>query len=81
LTLAKKFRDILSVKIFGEGSTTNEGELAAFVAYAAAFPPSFLALVDTYDTLQSGVVNFLSVVRRKLPPRLLSTTHLLSQSM
>jgi len=41
--------------------TTNEGELAAFISYAVAFPESFLALVDTYDTLNSGVPNFLSV--------------------
>ena len=37
----------------------NEGELAAFIAYAAAFPESFLCLVDTYDALSSGVPNFL----------------------
>lgn len=37
---------------------TNESELAAFCAYAVAFPTSFLALVDTYDTLYSGVPNF-----------------------
>lgn len=42
-------------------TSTNEGELASFVAYAQAFPRSFLALVDTYDTLQSGVPNFLIV--------------------
>ncbi|MBN1410639.1 MAG: nicotinate phosphoribosyltransferase [Spirochaetales bacterium] len=40
---------------------TNEGELAAFIAYASAFPEGFLALVDTYDTLNSGVPNFLCV--------------------
>lgn len=40
---------------------TNEGELAAFVAYAIAYPDGFLALVDTYDTLESGVPNFLAV--------------------
>lgn len=39
---------------------TNEGELTAFIAYCQAFPSSFLALVDTYDTLLSGVPNFLS---------------------
>lgn len=40
---------------------TNEGELAAFISYAIAFPRGFLALVDTYNTLQSGVPNFLCV--------------------
>jgi nicotinate phosphoribosyltransferase len=40
---------------------TNEGELAAFIAYAQAFPSGFLALVDTYDTLKSGVPNFICV--------------------
>ncbi len=43
------------------GEHTNEGELAAFVSYAQAFPDAFLALVDTYDTLGSGIPNFLAV--------------------
>eukprot|EP00300_Choanocystis_sp_HF-7_P001607 c11294_g1_i1.p1 GENE.c11294_g1_i1~~c11294_g1_i1.p1 ORF type:complete len:547 (-),score=101.31 c11294_g1_i1:46-1578(-) len=40
---------------------THEGELAAFTAYALTFPRSFVALVDTYDTLKSGVPNALIV--------------------
>lgn len=40
---------------------TNSGELQAFTAYALAFPDALLALVDTYDTLASGVPNFLTV--------------------
>lgn len=40
---------------------TNEGELTSFIAYAQAFPRGFLALVDTYDTLKSGVPNFICV--------------------
>lgn len=39
-------------------ATTNDGELAAFIAYAVAFPESFLCLIDTYDTLSSGLYNF-----------------------
>ena len=53
------FRDKI-VKLFNL-SGTNDGELAAFISYARSFPKSFLALVDTYDTLKSGVPNFLAV--------------------
>ncbi|XP_052878682.1 nicotinate phosphoribosyltransferase 2 isoform X4 [Gossypium arboreum] len=44
--------------IFGE---TNQSELAAFISYALAFPNNFLALVDTYDVIRSGVPNFCAV--------------------
>lgn len=43
------------------GYKTHEGELAAFIAYAHAFPKSFLALVDTYNTIGSGIPNFICV--------------------
>ncbi|KAH7830837.1 Nicotinate phosphoribosyltransferase [Monocercomonoides exilis] len=40
---------------------TQEGELAAFISYASSFPDAFCALVDTYNTLKSGVLNFICV--------------------
>lgn len=43
---------------FGE---TNQSELAAFTSYALALPNNFLALVDTYDVMNSGVPNFCAV--------------------
>lgn len=53
--LARQCRDELGF------DRTNLSELLAFCAYALAFPDGFLALVDTYDTLESGVPNFLVV--------------------
>lgn len=38
-------------------------ELAAFRAYADAFPDSSILLVDTYDTLKSGIPNAITVAR------------------
>ena len=38
-------------------------ELEAFRAYARAFPESCLLLVDTYDTLRSGVPNAITVFK------------------
>jgi len=42
-------------------SSSGEGELKAFVAYGICYPDAFLVLVDTYNTLGSGVPNFLCV--------------------
>lgn len=38
-------------------------ELASFRAYADAFPVSSILLVDTYDTLKSGIPNAITVAR------------------
>lgn len=41
--------------------TTELTELYAFISYSISFPSAFLALVDSYSTLNSGVKNFLLV--------------------
>ena len=40
-----------------DGRSTNDGELASFLSYSQTFPDAALLLVDTYDTLSSGVPN------------------------
>jgi nicotinate phosphoribosyltransferase len=39
----------------------NDSELDAFMAYAEVFPENTVLLVDTYDTLRSGVPNAIKV--------------------
>lgn len=43
------------------GFHSNQNELVSFIAQALVYPNNFLALVDTYDTLKSGIPNFLAV--------------------
>lgn len=40
-----------------------DSELEAFRAYAAAFPEGCILLIDTYDTLESGLPNAIAVAR------------------
>lgn len=40
---------------------TVDGELYAFISFAFAYPTEFSSLVDSYNTLESGVKNFLIV--------------------
>lgn len=52
IELCKEWKEKLTpfVKVLKEES--SDGELAAFASYALAFPDSFVALVDTYDTVR-----------------------------
>ena len=43
------WRDSLAQHLHILQEEAHDGELAAFVSYACAFPDGFLALVDTYD--------------------------------
>lgn len=52
---------VLQYKSENNWNDTNINELASFIAYAYSFPDKFLALIDTYNTLQSGLLNFLAV--------------------
>lgn len=49
------------LKQLNESAETNEGELAAFIAYSISWPNNFTVLIDTYNTLKSGLVNFCAV--------------------
>ncbi|XP_020577765.1 nicotinate phosphoribosyltransferase 2-like isoform X3 [Phalaenopsis equestris] len=51
----------LSDALHGAFGETNQSELAAFTSYALAMPNNFLALVDTYDVMKSGIPNFCAV--------------------
>ena len=49
LSLCVEWRDKLGEFLSILASEAHDGELAAFVSYALAFPKTFVALIDTYD--------------------------------
>jgi len=52
---------VLKYREKNDATDTNDSELAAFISYAIAFPNGFLCLIDTYNTIESGVINFILV--------------------
>ncbi|KAL0108623.1 hypothetical protein PUN28_015232 [Cardiocondyla obscurior] len=61
LELACKHRDTIASELGALASQASNGELAALISYAVAFPERFTALVDTYDVKRSGLLNFCAV--------------------
>ena len=61
LRLSCKFRDQIASDVNALISEASDGELAALVGYAIAFPDGFMALVDTYDVKKSGLLNLCAV--------------------
>ncbi|XP_055635583.1 nicotinate phosphoribosyltransferase isoform X4 [Toxorhynchites rutilus septentrionalis] len=61
LELAVQHRAQLSKVLDISTDESSEGELAAMVSFAIAFPDGFMALVDTYDVKRSGLLNFCAV--------------------
>ncbi|XP_055296797.1 nicotinate phosphoribosyltransferase isoform X2 [Sitodiplosis mosellana] len=61
LSLAVEYRKQLSGLLGVSTDESSDGELAAMVSFAIAFPDGFMALVDTYDVKRSGLLNFCAV--------------------
>ncbi|KAI0566058.1 Nicotinate phosphoribosyltransferase [Gracilaria domingensis] len=58
----QSFKDrVLAIRDVLAKYKTSDGELAAFICLAFVYPSTFLALVDTYNSIQSGVPNFMCV--------------------
>ncbi|XP_012284628.1 nicotinate phosphoribosyltransferase isoform X2 [Orussus abietinus] len=49
LALSCKYRDAIASDLEALVSEASDGELAALISFAIAFPDGFMALVDTYD--------------------------------
>ncbi|XP_012254516.2 nicotinate phosphoribosyltransferase isoform X2 [Athalia rosae] len=61
LALACYYRDSIASELGALVSEASDGELAALISFAIAFPEGFMALVDTYDVKRSGLLNFCAV--------------------
>lgn len=61
LAASCKYRKNIAADLGALELEASDGELAALVSYAIAFPDGFMALVDTYDVKRSGLLNFCAV--------------------
>lgn len=61
LELAYKHRNSVAADVGTLVSEASDGELAALISYAIAFPQRFVALVDTYDVKRYDILLILSI--------------------
>lgn len=68
LELACKHREAIADDLGALASQASDGELAALISYAVAFPERFTALVDTYDVKRYVIMSlvYLMLLSRKL---------------
>jgi len=52
---------------------TFDHEIDAFLAYARTFPQNTAFLVDTYNTIESGIPNAIKVIKEELKPKGIKT--------
>jgi len=68
LELACKHREAIANDLRALASQASDGELAALISYAVAFPERFTALVDTYDVKRyivvTGLFNVFNLSRK-----------------
>lgn len=61
LVLCAAWRKKLATLLEILENEASDGEMAALISFAIAFPDGFIALVDTYDVKRSGLLNFCAV--------------------
>merc|ERR1711936_112978 len=61
MSMCEAWRSQLGEDLNILASEAHDGEFAAFISYALAFPKGFIALIDTYDVTRSGILNFCAV--------------------
>ncbi|KAJ0065453.1 hypothetical protein NL108_010739, partial [Boleophthalmus pectinirostris] len=61
ISLTKGLLSRVCVLLRAEAGKICEGELAAFLTYAIAYPHNFLPVIDSYSVACSGLLNFCAV--------------------
>ena len=62
LQLSTKYRDDIASDLEALVTEASDGEFAALIGFAIAFPDGFMALVDTYDIKRYITFTYLSTI-------------------